>query len=218
MTFAAVIFDLDGTLIDTETLSMNSSRIAFEAHGLPVTDRLLHSLIGKDKVAGSSILRAEYGDIDLPALFETWVEVAREHFETEIPLKPGVEELLTWLAERDLPRAICTSSSQAEADQKLRITGLGRWIKTVVTVDCITNAKPHPEPYLEAARRLRVSPEICLAFEDSETGAQAAFAAGMHVIQVPDIIPASGKFAHIVADSLLLGAHQAGLLPAPCES
>lgn len=218
MTFAAVIFDLDGTLIDTETLSMNSSRIAFEAHGLPVTDRLLHSLIGKDKVAGSSILRAEFGDIDLPALFETWVEVAREHFETEIPLKPGVEELLNWLAERDLPRAICTSSSQAEADQKLRITGLGRWIKTVVTVDCITNAKPHPEPYLEAARRLRVSPETCLAFEDSETGAQAAFAAGMHVIQVPDIIPASGKFAHIVADSLLSGAHQAGLLPAPCES
>ena len=218
MTFAAVIFDLDGTLIDTETLSMNSSRIAFEAHGLKVTDELLHSLIGKDKVAGSSILRAEYGDIDLRALFATWVEVARDHFETDIPLKPGTEELLGWLAERNMPRAICTSSSQAEADQKLRLTGLGRWIETVVTVDCVTNAKPHPEPYLEAARRLSATPASCLAFEDSETGAQAAFSAGMHVVQVPDIIPASGKFAHLVASNLLDGAHQAGLLPTPCES
>ena len=218
MTFAAVIFDLDGTLIDTETLSMNASRIAFEAHGLPVTDTLLHSLIGKDKVAGSAILVAEYGDIDLPALFRTWVEVARDHYETEIPLKPGAEDLLSWLSERNVPRAICTSSSRAEADQKMRVTGLGRWMQTVVTVDCITNAKPHPEPYLEAARRLGATPATCLAFEDSETGAEAAFAAGMHVVQVPDIVPASGKFAHLVAETLLMGAHQAGLLPTPCES
>ena len=82
-----------------------------------------------------------------------------------------------------------------------------------VTFDDVTLAKPAPEPFLLAAALLGVDPKRCLAFEDSEAGAEAAHRAGMTVIQVPDINPASGQFAHIVAPYLLTGAREIGLLP-----
>ncbi len=82
----------------------------------------------------------------------------------------------------------------------------------MVTVDDVARAKPAPDPFLLAARLLGVDPQRCLAFEDSEPGAEAAFAAGMTVVQVPDIVPASGRFAHLVAPDLMAGARAIGLV------
>jgi beta-phosphoglucomutase-like phosphatase (HAD superfamily) len=81
-----------------------------------------------------------------------------------------------------------------------------------VTRDDVTNPKPHPEPFLMASGLIDQPPAQCLAFEDSELGAQSAKAAGMRVVQVKDIIPPSGNHAHYVADSLLDGARKAGLV------
>jgi beta-phosphoglucomutase-like phosphatase (HAD superfamily) len=83
-----------------------------------------------------------------------------------------------------------------------------------VTFDDVTNAKPAPDPYLLSAERLGADPARCVAFEDSETGARSAHAAGMIVVQVPDIHAATGHHAHHIAVSLVEGAHAAGLLSA----
>jgi beta-phosphoglucomutase-like phosphatase (HAD superfamily) len=81
-----------------------------------------------------------------------------------------------------------------------------------VTVDDVTQPKPHPEPYLLAAQLLGVAPARCLVFEDSEAGSEAAHRAGMVVVQVPDVVPSDGKWAHHLALDLMSGARAAGLI------
>ena len=92
------------------------------------------------------------------------------------------------------------------------MTGLGPHFAHVVTFDDVAAPKPHPEPYLLAARLLGVDPARCLAFEDSETGARSAHAAGMTVVQIPDIVPATGDYAHHIAPDLLTAARRLGLI------
>jgi beta-phosphoglucomutase-like phosphatase (HAD superfamily) len=107
---------------------------------------------------------------------------------------------------------MATSSTRAQLDYKLSVTDIATYFSHFVSFDDVTKAKPAPEPFLLAARLLGVDPSRCLAFEDSETGAEAAYRAGMTVVQVPDINPASGRFAHLVAPDLLTGARGIGLL------
>ena len=207
--FDAVIFDLDGTLIDTETLAIRAGRAAFARIGVPLDEDVFHSLIGRDLAAGDAILRAAYPDLDLDLLNSHW----RSGFEAEmaagLPLKPGALDLLGQIAQ---PRALCTSSQRASAHHKLGLAGLDTLFAHVVTREDVVAAKPHPEPYLLTARLLGVDPARCLVFEDSEAGAAAAKAAGCVVVQVPDILPTAGEHAHHVAPTLLDGARMAGLI------
>lgn len=207
--FDAVIFDLDGTLIDTESVAIRTGRAAFAALDAPLDETVFHSLIGKDVTSGDAILRAAHPDLDLVALNRLW----RSEFEAEIarnlPLKPGVFELLGLLRQ---PRALCTSSGRDSAQYKLGLAGLADAFAHVVTLDDVQTAKPHPEPYLLTAARLGVAPARCVVFEDSETGAAAAKAAGCVVVQVPDVLPTDGRHADHVAASLLDGARLVGLI------
>ena len=92
------------------------------------------------------------------------------------------------------------------------MVGLGTAFAHIVTVDEVTHAKPHPEPYLLAASLLGLSPARCLVFEDSEAGSEAAHRVGMVVVQVPDVVPSEGKWAHHLAVDLMAGARAAGLI------
>lgn len=208
--FDAVIFDLDGTLIDTESLAMASGIAAFESLGQPVGLDFMHGLVGKDTPTGAKIIAAAFPDLDLAELDRRWTEGMRARMEQGLPLKPGVEELLSRLA---LPRAIATSSAREAARVKLGLSGLAPRFEHVVTYDDVSAHKPFPDPYLLAARLLQVDPARCVVFEDSDVGAEAAHAAGMHVIQVPDVTATEGRFAHLVATDLLSGAIAVGLLP-----
>jgi HAD superfamily hydrolase (TIGR01509 family) len=125
-----------------------------------------------------------------------------------VPLRPGARAVLAAIA---LPKAIVTSSTRAEAALKLRLTGLDALVDTVVALEDVAAPKPAPDPYLLAARLLGVDPARCLVFEDSETGAEAAWHAGCTVVHVPDTVPATGRWAHHVAATLAEGAAAAGL-------
>ena len=103
-------------------------------------------------------------------------------------MKPGVVELLDFLAGRGLPLAVATSAGRATAEHHLGRAGLLDRFTALATRDDVERAKPHPDIYLEAARRLGVAPERCLAFEDSNIGLEAAHAAGTMAFMVPDLL------------------------------
>lgn len=209
--YDALLFDLDGTLIDTESLAMAAGQQAFAAVGFPVEDGFMHRLIGIDQPTAGKMIRNHLPGIDLAALNAQWNAGFRAGVDRGLALKTGTFELLA-AAPGHLHRAVVTSSGRIEAHHKIGVAGLALSFATVVTVDDVKLPKPDPEPYLLAARLLGVAPARCLVFEDSEAGAEAAHRAGCVVVQVPDVVPASGRWAHHVAADLMAGARLAGLI------
>lgn len=207
--FDAVIFDLDGTLVDTERLTQAAGIEAFAAQGIALEPGFLQGLVGKDDVTGMGLIRAAFPDLDIPA-FDLASRAAMDRLLTQgLPLKPGALDLLAALS---LPMAIATSSTRRQADRKLDRSGLRRHFAHVIVFEDVIRPKPAPDPFLLAAARLGVPPARCVAFEDSETGAMSARAAGMTVVQVPDMQAATGLYADLVATDLLAGARGIGLI------
>ena len=207
--YDALFFDLDGTLIDTESIAIATGIAAFTAHGHRVDEAFMHALIGKDEPTASTIIRAALPEADLMAVNRDWRAGFDARVEDGLPLKPGAVELLAGPA---LPRVLVTSTNRDGAHRKLHVAGIARSFAQVVTLNDVEAPKPAPAPYLLAARLLGVEPARCLVFEDSETGAEAAFRAGCVVVQVPDIAPSAGQWAHHLAPDLLTGARMAGLI------
>ena len=210
--YAAVIFDLDGTLIDTETLCNQTGVDTCSALGLDVSLAFFETLAGIHDAERIRLLSDLTGVAIDPDQFNAlWDEKTYARFADGIPLKPGVFDLLAHIRALGLPMAIATSSRRLPAATKVAVAGLRPWMDAVVSCDDIAQPKPAPDAYLHAAALLGVAPVECLVFEDSEVGAKSAWDAGMTVVQVPDIHAASGQYAHFVAGSLLEGARLAGL-------
>lgn len=207
--FDAILFDLDGTLVDTESLALVAGLAAFAEVGHPVDLDFMHRLVGVDLPTAGRIIAEALPALDQSRLHPIWqTAFVAAIDESGLPLKPGAAELL---ALRLKPMAIVTSSARREAHLKLKKAGIDHHFRVVITVDDVTAPKPAPDPYLLAAERLGVSPARCLAFEDSETGAEAAHRAGCVVVQVPDVVPSQGRWAHHLAEDLIAGARAAGL-------
>lgn len=207
--YDAVFFDLDGTLIDTESIALATGLAAFAAHGHAVDEAFMHALVGKDEPTAALIIRAALPGADLDAVNRHWREGFAAGVDAGLTLKAGAEELLARTAR---PMAIVTSTSRAGAHRKLAIAGIAPSFAHVVTLDDVRAPKPAPDPYLLAAGLFGLDPARCLVFEDSETGAEAAHRAGCVVVQVPDVVPSQGRWAHHLAPDLLAGARMAGLL------
>lgn len=207
--YDAILFDLDGTLIDTESIALVTGMAAFAAHGHHVDELFMHGLVGKDEPTAARIIRAALPGVDLEAVNLHWRKGFSNGVDSGLALKPGADALLPALS---APLAIVTSTGRAGAHRKLGIAGIAEAFTHVVTLDDVRAPKPDPEPYLLAASLFGVSPTRCLVFEDSETGAEAAHRAGCVVVQVPDVVPSQGRWAHHLAPDLMTGARMAGLL------
>lgn len=188
----AVIFDMDGLIFDTEALHEEASGMAARDLSHTMTPELFRSMIGLTGPDGRTRVRDYFGpDFPLDAFFDRW----RTHFyalaNTRLRLKPGVNEILDLLDKLDVPRAIATSSSHTTVNHHLAQHGLARRFQAIVARGDYPNGKPAPDPYLTAAARLGVSPNACLALEDSHNGVRSAAAAGTMTVMVPDLLSAT---------------------------
>ena len=205
--FEAVIFDLDGTLLDTERVAQEAFITTCEELAVaPRMDLLLRCVGAADPIA-RAVIREGYGPtLDVETFFAAWSRNFTAASQvTPALLKEGALVLLDAVAQLGLPMAVATSSRTAHAVAKLEQAGLLQRFRTVIGADQVQRPKPDPEIYLKAAGCLGADPKACLALEDSEYGVRAAHAAGMTVIQVPDMTQPTADLralGHIVLASL----------------
>ncbi len=180
---------MDGLMIDTESIYKRAWQNAAAECGYILDDDFYWTLIGQPNPACETAVLERFGlKFPLPEFRVRWSELWQADVENSgIPTKPGLAELLSFLDERQVPTAVATSSDQEYATLSLRMAGLEGRFSQIVTGDQVANGKPAPDIYLESARRLGVSPQDCVAIEDSDAGVLAASAAGMITLMVPDL-------------------------------
>ncbi|WP_332768389.1 HAD family hydrolase [Phenylobacterium sp.] len=185
----AVVFDMDGLLCDTEVVYRDAMMAVAIEHGHDMPLSLFQSMIGLPGPSSDQKVLDHFG-ADFPIL--TFNSRVRELVDAAcvagIALKAGVIELLDHLDEIGLPRAIATSSSHRAVEAHLGRSGVIPRFDTIVARGDYARGKPNPDPFLTAAQRLGVAPELCLALEDSHNGVRAASSAGMMTIMVPDLL------------------------------
>jgi len=201
----AVVFDMDGLMLDSERALLGCLEHTAQAHGYGISRALLLSLIGSSDAVTRSRLGDALGAARTDALLADSYARYDGIVQAGVPLRPGILELLELLRAHDIPRAVATSTRSPLAQRKLEAAGLLPYFQAVATSSDVAHPKPAPDIYLLAAERLQVAPQACLALEDSPTGVRAALAAGMTTIQVPDLLVPDDEvraFGHRIVDSL----------------
>lgn len=185
----AVVFDMDGLLVDSETVYRDAMIAVAAERGLEMPPSLFLKLVGLPWIANVPMLLSHYGEgFDHESFRKEATRRFYELAEAEIALKAGVIEVLDELDRLALPRGIATSSRHQDVEHHIGHHGLRERFHTVVAQGDYARGKPAPDPYLTAAARLGVDPADCLALEDSHNGVRAAAAAGMMTIMVPDLL------------------------------
>jgi HAD superfamily hydrolase (TIGR01509 family) len=199
---AAVLWDLDGTLVDTEPYWIECEFELVEAHGGTWSDEHAHAIVGSDLRESARYIRA-HGDVDLPIdeIVNQLLDGVIARVRRKVPWRPGARDLLGQLRTEKIPCALVTMSWRRLADAIVGELPRGSFAATIVG-DEVRRGKPHPEPYLAAARALSVSPRDCVALEDSPTGVRSATAAGCQVIAIPHIVEVPRSRGHREVGSL----------------
>lgn len=185
----AVIFDMDGVLLDTERVSRRAWDIVGERWECPIEEAFLSKLRGGNLEQIKQAFLQRFGE---DFAFDSMWQEKRQLFlrmldEEGVPVKKGAFELISYLKEEKYKIALATGSGRKQAIWNLENVGLDNSFDTIICGDEVTRSKPDPEIFLKAAEGLGVSPWQCLVIEDSLNGIQAALAGGFHVIMVPDL-------------------------------
>lgn len=185
-----VLFDMDGTMLDTEPISMACWRKSAEHFGITIDDELMNTFFGKNLVGIEEILRSAFGiDEEAVKIVEGRQVYYRAHLaEYGAPIKPGLIELLEYLKEKNIPAVVCTSTDKVTGENLLKKVGVYDYFDDFVFGDMVTRTKPDPQGFLMAADFIGKDPAECLVVEDSPNGVLAGKAAGGYVIYVPDKI------------------------------
>lgn len=184
----AVIFDMDGTVIDTEKYYRKYWPIAAAKFGVPLTDE--HALILRSlgRPHSPKQFKEWFGeDVDYPGIKAYRQElIEKEIAEKGVQAKKGAVEILNFLREKGIITAIATASDMDRANRYLRMAGLEGYFDKIITATMVKEGKPSPDIYAYACEQLGLEPEECLAVEDSPNGVKSAYRAGCKVVLVPD--------------------------------
>ncbi|PKW18920.1 HAD family hydrolase [Saccharopolyspora spinosa] len=208
---AAVLFDMDGTLVDSEKLWTIALGDYARHRGGALTDATRAAIVGSNMTRSMRMLLADVGIAGTPEEISTaevdaaaeWVTARMEElFEQGLPWRPGAQEALREARELGIPAALVTSTIRSLTELALETLGRGSFDLTVCGDEVDGKNKPAPEPYLKAARLLGVDPADCVAIEDSPTGVASAEAAGCLVIAIPCEVPLQPGPHRVLRDSL----------------
>jgi HAD superfamily hydrolase (TIGR01509 family) len=208
---AAVLWDMDGTLVETEPYWIESEFELVEEYGGSWSHEHALNLVGNDLLVSGRYIREHAGiDVEPSQIVEELLDKVVARIERAVPWRPGAVELLADLRANEVRCALVTMSYRRFVAPVL--AGLpDRTFEVVVTGDAVSQGKPHPEPYEKAAAFLSVDPADTIAIEDSNTGARSAEAAGCRVVVVPNHVPVLPGESRVLVDSLA-GLTAAGLV------
>lgn len=198
----AVLWDLDGTVIDSEPYWIGAEHEIVALHGGQWSDELAHALVGSDLIVSAQFIKDNSPVAWEPErIVDELLTRVIAHVRRHVPWRPGALELLTALHAHGVPMALVTMSWRRLTDAVLAAPEVDGLFAAVVTGDEVARGKPHPDPYLAAADRLGVDPERCVAIEDSPTGVRSAVAAGVPTVAVPHVVavPATPGVAHLTS-------------------
>ncbi len=190
----AVVFDMDGLLVDTESMFRDVMMEVSRRRGVHLPMEVFLRMVGLQSDASRVIAVEHFGpDFDYDDwIAEAW-SLAHARTEVGVAVKAGVAELLDYLDEAGIPRAVATSSGHPTVKRTLGPVGLLDRFQTIVAAGDYARGKPNPDPFLTAAARLGADPTGCLALEDSHNGVRAGYAAGMMTVMVPDLLEATAE-------------------------
>lgn len=193
----AVIFDMDGLMIDSERVTYNEYVKKLELLGYhDFTEELYKNCLGKNKVGICKVFTDHYGE-DFP-MKEVWDDVHEwidESLRTYVPKKKGIDRLLHYLKDNNYKTIVATSSARIRVDEILKNAQISEFFDDSICGDEVTHGKPNPEIFLTACQKLGVDPEEALVLEDSEAGILAAYDGHIDVICVPDMKYPEPEFA-----------------------
>ena len=190
----AVVFDMDGLLVDTESMFRDVMMEVSRRRGVHLPMEVFLRMVGLQSDASRVIAVEHFGpDFDYDDwIAEAW-SLAHARTEVGVAVKAGVAELLDYLDEAGIPRAVATSSGHPTVKRTLGPVGLLDRFQTIVAAGDYARGKPNPDPFLTAAARLGADPTGCMALEDSHNGVRAGHAAGMMTVMVPDLLEATAE-------------------------
>lgn len=204
LSFSAIIFDVDGLMLDSEPIAKYAWTRSMAEFGYSITTEDYLQVLGRTGEDAEKIFYQIFGPefpyIEIRDQKRRYID---EHFNNYgFSAKPGLFDLLDFLDEFSIPRAIASSATRKTILSKLNKAGLGHRFTIIVGGDEVQNGKPAPDIFLVAAQRLKVQPNKCIVLEDSEAGIQAAHAAQMIPIMVPDLKPPSRETSSLAVKVL----------------
>ncbi len=197
----ALIFDMDGLMLDTERVKLKYRNMVKKDLGLDYeNDLLMSETFGKTSTEIRQIYIDKYGkDYPFEEISKRSKTLWKEHVNKYgVPVKKGLLDLLKYIKDNEYKIGVATSTYEDETKYLLKEANIIHYFDMIVTGDQVVHSKPYPDLYLKAAELLSISPEDCLALEDSPNGVNSAFRAGMKVIMVPDLIKPNGELKGIV--------------------
>jgi HAD superfamily hydrolase (TIGR01509 family) len=203
--FQAIIFDMDGLMVDSEPVARHGWEIVLASYGRELDQITYERMVGRRLEESAAIVidtyqlplsRENLAEIKEAAMVKLWAE--------GLPVMPGLHNLVGYLNDHNIPWGVATSSRRHYALNVLNQLGIASHCRAVAAGNEVSQGKPAPDIYLLAAERLEIDPKLCLALEDSVPGGQAAVAAGMSLAAVPNghTKAADFPFADYVLDSL----------------
>lgn len=187
--YTAVIFDLDGTLVDSMWIWEQIDKDFLKERGHELPEDLQKDIEGSSFSETAHYFKTRFNLVeDVETIKNIWIEMSKTFYADQIKLKKGIQELLDLLKEKGIKMGIATSNSRTLAEEVLRRNNIEDYFEVLVTSCDVKKGKPEPDVFLKAAEMMDVLPENCLVFEDTHAGVLAGKSAGMDVIAIYDAL------------------------------